>query len=59
LSSMGGLIFQEGGGSPPFTLKDEPHGGQEVATWVNLMPFDEQPILFTSVRNETDCVGLS
>jgi hypothetical protein len=33
---MGILIFPEGGGSPPLTLEDEPHGCQEVATWVNL-----------------------
>jgi hypothetical protein len=36
LSSMGGLIFQERGGSPLLTLEDEPHGCQEVATWVKL-----------------------
>jgi hypothetical protein len=33
---MGDLIFQEGGGSPPFTLEDEPYGCQEVATWVKI-----------------------
>src|ERR671923_2049145 len=36
LSSMGSLVFQERSGSPPLTLEDEPHGCQEVATWVKL-----------------------
>ncbi len=33
---MRGLVFQERSGSSPLTLEDEPHGCQEVATWVKL-----------------------
>jgi hypothetical protein len=37
-----GPRLQEGSGSPPLTLEDEPHGCQEVATWVKLSPKQSQ-----------------